>query len=136
MPIYGTALLGICHLLGIILGDLIGFLLGVDTNVGGVGIAMILLISARIFLHSRGKLNEASEQGVHYWGALYIPVVVAMAMQQNVVSALKGGPIAILAAFGGVLACYLCVSAINRTEPEQADGPVMNTAPEQNHNKT
>ena len=99
MPIYGTALLGICHLLGIVLGDLLGTLLGVNTNVGGVGIAMILLISARICLHSQGKLNETSEQGVHYWGALYIPVVVAMAMQQNVVSALKGGPIAILAAF-------------------------------------
>jgi malonate transporter MadL subunit len=132
MPIYGTALLGICHLLGIILGDLLGILLGVNTNVGGVGIAMILLISARIFLHSRGKLNEASEQGVHYWGALYIPVVVAMAMQQNVISALKGGPIAVLAAFGGVLACSLCVSAINRAEPGQDDVPFAGTGTEPN----
>ena len=116
MPIFGTALLGICHLLGIVLGDLLGIALGVNTNVGGVGIAMLLLISARIYLNSRGKLSEASEGGVHYWGALYIPVVVAMAMQQNVVSALKGGPVAILAALGSVLACYLCVSAINRME--------------------
>ena len=136
MPIYGTALLGIYHLLGIVLGDLLGTLLGVNTNVGGVGIAMILLISARICLHSQGKLNETSEQGVHYWGALYIPVVVAMAMQQNVVSALKGGPIAILAAFGSVLACYFCVSAINRTEPQQADDTFVNPGAEPNPKKT
>ena len=135
MPIYGTALLGICHLLGIVLGDLFGNLLGVNTNVGGVGIAMILLISARICLHSQGKLNEVSEQGVHYWGALYIPVVVAMAMQQNVVAALKGGPIAILAAFGSVLACYCCVSAINRAEPEQSDGSFANPSAESNPGK-
>lgn len=135
MPIYGTALLGICHLLGIILGDFLGILLGVNTNVGGVGIAMILLISARIFLHSQGKLNEISEQGVHYWGALYIPVVVAMAMQQNMVAALKGGPIAILAALGSVLTCYSCVSAINRGEPEHADDPFVNPSAEINHKK-
>jgi malonate transporter MadL subunit len=135
MPIYGTALLGICHLLGIVLGDLLGNLLGVNTNVGGVGIAMILLISVRIFLHSQGKLNEASEQGVHYWGALYIPVVVAMAMQQNVVAALKGGPIAILAAVGSVLACYFCVSAINRGEPEQSEGTFANPSAEINPRK-
>ena len=80
MPIFGTALLGICHLLGIVLGDLLCIALGMNTNVGGVGIAMLPLISARIYLNSRGKRSETSEGGVHYWGALYIPVVVAMAM--------------------------------------------------------
>ena len=55
---------------------------------------------------------------MHYWGALYIPVVVAMAMQQNVVAALRGGPVAIIAAVGSVVLCGLAVSFINRMEPE------------------
>ena len=121
MIIYGTALLAVCHLLGIVLGDLLGRALGMTTNVGGVGIAMLLLIVARIFLHRRGMLCATSESGVNYWGAIYIPVVVAMAMQQNVVAALRGGPVAVIAAAGSVLVCALFVSFINRMEPEQHD---------------
>ena len=117
MIIYGTALLAVCHLLGILLGDLLGRALGMTTNVGGVGIAMILLIAARLYLHKHGRLCPVSESGVHYWGAIYIPVVVAMAMQQNVVAALRGGPVALLAAVGSVVVCGLFVSFINRTEP-------------------
>jgi malonate transporter MadL subunit len=117
MLIYGTALLALCHLLGIFLGELLGHALGVKANVGGVGIAMLLLIGARFWLHRNGRLTERSEEGVHYWGGLYIPVVVAMAMQQDVVAALKGGPVALLAAVGGVAVCFGCISLINRLEP-------------------
>jgi len=119
MIIYGTALLAACHLLGIILGDLLGRALGMTTNVGGVGIAMLLLIFARIYLHKTGRLCTTSESGVSYWGAIYIPVVVAMAMQQNVVAALKGGPMALIAAVGTVIVCGLFVSFINRMEPQE-----------------
>ncbi len=118
MIIYGTALLAACHLLGIIIGELLGRALGMQTNVGGVGIAMLLLIFARVYLHKGGHLCATSESGVHYWGAIYIPVVVAMAMQQNVVAALKGGPVALIAAVGSVVLCGLFVSFINRMEPE------------------
>ncbi len=121
MLIYGTALLALCHLLGIILGELLGRALGVHTNVGGVGIAMLLLIGARLWLHRRGWLNATSEGGVNYWGALYIPVVVAMAMQQNVVAALRGGRVALLAAVGSVVVCGVFISLINRTEREPED---------------
>jgi malonate transporter MadL subunit len=120
MIIYGTALLAVCHLLGIVLGDLLGAALGMKTNVGGVGIAMLLLIILRVYLHRRGRLCPVSESGVHYWGAIYIPVVVAMAMQQNVVAALRGGPVALLAAVASVVVCALVVSFINRMEPEPA----------------
>jgi malonate transporter MadL subunit len=118
MIIYGTALLAVCHLLGIVLGDLLGAKLGMKTNVGGVGIAMLLLIVARVYLHRWGRLCPMSESGVNYWGAIYIPVVVAMAMQQDVVAALRGGPVAVLAAVGSVIVCALFVSFINRMEPE------------------
>ncbi len=118
MTIYGTALLAVCHLIGIITGDLFGRALGMETNVGGVGIAMLLLIIARIYLHKAGLLCATSESGVHYWGSIYIPVVVAMAMQQNMVAALRGGPAALIAAVGSVVLCGLFVSFINRMEPE------------------
>jgi malonate transporter MadL subunit len=116
MIIYGTALLAVCHLLGIFLGDLLGQLLGAKTNVGGVGIAMILLILCRLWLHKRGLMPAQTEMGVGFWGAMYIPVVVAMAAQQNVVSALRSGPVALLAAFATVLVCAGCISLINRGE--------------------
>ncbi len=121
MIIYGTALLATCHLLGIILGDWLGLALGMKTNVGGVGIAMLMLIVARLHLQRHDCLTPTSESGVHYWGALYIPVVVAMAMQQNVVAALRGGPVALIAAVGSVVLCGLFVSFINRMEPEHAE---------------
>lgn len=116
MIIYGTALLAVCHLLGIFLGDLLGSLLGAKTNVGGVGIAMILLICARLWMHKRGLMPAPTEMGVGFWGAMYIPVVVAMAAQQNVVSALRGGPIALIAAVATVFVCAVCINLINRGE--------------------
>ena len=116
MIIYGTALLAVCHLLGIFLGDLLGHALGVKTNVGGVGIAMLLLIFARLYMARKGLLPKLTELGVEYWGAMYIPVVVAMAAQQDMVSALRGGPVALLSAFAAVGVCACVISAINRTE--------------------
>lgn len=118
MIIYGTALLAICHLLGIILGDLLGHLIGVKTNVGGVGIAMLLLIFARLYMQPRGLLPKPTEAGVGFWAALYIPVVVAMAAQQNVVAALRGGPVALISAFGAVALCACFIAMINRMEPK------------------
>jgi malonate transporter MadL subunit len=124
MIIYGTALLAVCHMLGIVCGDLLGRALGMKTNVGGVGIAMLLLIVMRFWLHKHGWLCATSESGVYYWGGIYIPVVVAMAMQQNVVAALRGGPMALLAATGSVVVCGFFISLINRAEmhhPEPLD---------------
>lgn len=116
MIIYGTALLATCHLLGIFLGDLLGKALGVKTNVGGVGIAMVLLICARLLMQKRELLPKASQLGVEYWGALYIPVVVAMAAQQDMVAALRGGPVALLGAIAAVAVCACVIALINRTE--------------------
>jgi malonate transporter MadL subunit len=115
--IYGTALLALCYLAGVVLGDLLGAALGVETNVGGVGIAMLLLISARLMLRRCQRLEPSSEAGVHYWGAMYIPVVVAMAAQQNVLKALNGGWIAVTAALGSVIVCGCSIAFINRSEP-------------------
>jgi malonate transporter MadL subunit len=123
MIIYGTALLAACHLAGIFLGDLLGSLLGVKTNVGGVGIAMLLLIFVRMVMEPRGLLPKLSEQGVTFWAAMYIPVVVAMAAQQNVVAALRGGHVAILAALVTVVCCACIIALINRMEPKSDVDP-------------
>lgn len=124
MIIYGTALLALCHLLGIFLGDALGQLLGVKTNVGGVGIAMLLLIFARLYLQKTNRLPKLTEVGIEYWGAMYIPVVVAMAAQQDMVAALRGGPVALIAAVATVALCAVVISAINRAE-KQADAPAQ-----------
>jgi malonate transporter MadL subunit len=133
MAISGVALLAICTLLGGVLGDWLGMALGVKANVGGVGIAMFLLIAARFWLLRRGLLSSGLILGVSFWGALYIPIVIAMAAQQDVVSALKSGPVVIAAGVGSVAACFAAVALISRIggraetmdeiEARQARGP-------------
>lgn len=124
MIIYGTALLAVCHLLGIFIGDLLGQALGVKTNVGGVGIAMLLLIFARLSMQKNNKLPKLTELGVEYWGAMYIPVVVAMAAQQDMVAALRGGPVALLSAVAAVAVCAVVIALINRMERPAAEPAV------------
>ncbi len=108
MVIYGVSLLAGCMIAGLFLGELLGKLIGVQANVGGVGIAMLLMILFAEFLRKRGRLNPVSQQGVIFWSSIYIPVVVAMAAKQNVVAAVKGGPTALLAgALAVVVSCAL-----------------------------
>ena len=132
MIIYGVALLAICTLAGVIMGDMLGVLLGVKSNVGGVGIAMLLLICARLWMQKRGGMTKECEMGVGFWGAMYISEVVAMAAQQNVVTALHGGPVAVLAAIGSVVVCGCTIALISRThkgEPLPDEEPLIAAAP-------
>ena len=114
MTISGVALLAICTLLGGYLGDLLGAFLGVKANVGGVGIAMLLLIAARLWLVRHDRFSRELRLGVEFWGAIYIPIVVAMAAQQNVVAAVEGGPIVLLAGVGALLICFAAVALLSR----------------------
>lgn len=110
MIIYGVGLLALCTLVGVIAGDLLGVLLGVKSNVGGVGIAMILLICIRLWMEKRGMMTVETEKGVSFWGTMYIPVVVAMAAQQNVVA----GHMALFAAVVSVAVCTLTIAGLSR----------------------
>jgi malonate transporter MadL subunit len=112
MTIFGVALLAICTLLGVFFGDLLGVLIGVKANVGGVGLAMMMLMAARIWLLRRGGLAHGIKLGVEFWATMYIPIVVAMAAQQNVVMAIRGGPLVLIAAFGAVGLCFAAVAVI------------------------
>ncbi len=114
MIIYGVAILSACLLVGAFVGDILGKLIGVEANVGGVGFAMLLLIFITDYLRRRGTFCEVSQKGIGFWSAMYIPIVVAMAAQQNVVAALSGGPVALLAGLLAVAACIVLVPAIAR----------------------
>jgi malonate transporter MadL subunit len=47
--------------------------LHVKANVGGVGIAMLLLIAAKAWLARRGRLTPGLRLGVEFWAVMYIP---------------------------------------------------------------
>ena len=55
-----------------------------------------------------------------------------MAAQQDMVAALRGGPVALLGAFATVAVCACVIAAINRSERAQnevAATPVLNDNP-------
>ena len=128
MTIFGVALLALCTLLGALLGDWLGMALHVKSNVGGVGIAMILLIAARAWLTRKGPLSHPFKLGVEFWAALYIPIVVAMASIQNVAGAVRGGPVVITAAIGSVLLCWAVMAVIARTGGKSGEAPEPHAA--------
>jgi len=112
--VYGVALLSACMLIGMILGEALGALIGVDANVGGVGIAMILLILLLERFKSKFNPESTSGKGIAFWSAMYIPVVVAMAAQQNVIAAISGGLVAILAGTCAVVLSFLMIPLISK----------------------
>ncbi|NMF87940.1 malonate transporter subunit MadL [Aromatoleum petrolei] len=120
MTIYGTGLLAACVLAGLIVGDFLGAAIGVKANVGGVGFAMLLLIFSSEYLRKHNLLPQPTKEGVQFWSAIYIPVVVAMAAQQNVVAALKGGPAAVLAGVLAVVVCFALIPLVERIGKEDA----------------
>jgi malonate transporter MadL subunit len=124
LVIYGVALLSGCLLAGAFLGDLLGELIGVEADVGGVGIAMLLLILLSDRLRASGRLNPTSQRGIVFWSSVYIPVVVAMAARQNVLSALEGGPAALLAGTLAVALGFVLVPLISRIGGAEGAAPV------------
>jgi malonate transporter MadL subunit len=123
MAIYGTALLSICLLVGLIIGKLLGILVGVDKNVGGVGIAMLLLVLLCDRLQQAGRMQPPSSAGIVFWSSIYIPIVVAMAASQNVLAAIKGGPVAVVAGVLIVVASFAMVPLIDRLGRSDAEPP-------------
>ena len=109
MVIYGVALLSFCMIAGVFFGELIGYLIGIDANVGGIGIAMLLLIFIANKNSKNTKIDNITKSGINFWNAMYIPIVVAMAAKQNVLAAISGGWMAITA---GVLVVILSFLAI------------------------
>jgi malonate transporter MadL subunit len=114
MVFYGTALLAGCLFIGMSIGQLIGSALGVESDIGGVGIAMLLLIGITSWLSRRGLWSPSTAPGIQYWGDVYIPIVVAMAATQNVRGALVGGGLAITAGIASVAIAFATVALLIR----------------------
>ncbi|PGT82781.1 MULTISPECIES: malonate transporter subunit MadL [Bacillaceae] len=129
MVIFGVALLAICMLCGIFLGEIFGLSLGIEANVGGVGIAMLMLVLIVDYLKKREKLSQAAQDGLGFWSAMYIPIVIAMSANQNVAGALDGGPLAIVAGIAVVIISWIFVPILSKGK-FQASG---NSAVENSH---
>lgn len=125
MVIYGTALLSLCLIVGLIVGEILGWLAGVEANVGGVGIAMLLLIVLTDRLQKAGRLTPPSESGILFWSSIYIPVVVAMAASQNVIAAVDGGIAALVAGVLVVIVSFVMVPLISRAGLPDPDEPMQ-----------
>ena len=114
MVIYGVALLSFCMLMGVFVGDILGEIMGVQSNVGGVGIAMLLLLVLSNLDSQKLTLKPITENGIGFWSEMYIPIVVAMAARQNVFSALSGGWMAIIAGVAAVAASFAVIPMLAR----------------------
>ena len=114
MVIYGVALLAFCLLMGTLAGDVLGQLLGIEANVGGVGISMLLLLYFTSQARDRWQLNKLSQSGIAFWSAMYIPIVVAMAAKQNVAGAIESGWLALVAGVLAVVVSFMLIPLFSR----------------------
>ena len=119
MIIYGVAILSVSMLTGMIIGDLLGAAIGVKANVGGVGIAMLLLLAITSQSRSTFQLEGPTGSGITFWSAMYIPIVVAMAARQNVFAAISSGWMAIIAGVAAVAVSFALVPVLSRMGQKQ-----------------
>lgn len=115
MKIYGVALLAACYLAGQLIGDQLGRLFHMNGNIGGVGFAMLLFILVSDFLKKKNLLTKEPEQGILFWSAMYIPVVIAMSATQNVKAALHGSWVALAVGVFVTLFMLMLVPVLART---------------------
>ena len=108
------ALLAGCMFVGSFLGNLLGLLTGLNSDIGGVGFAMILLLLVTNSPKVNKLLPETYVKGIGFWKEMYIPVTIAMAASQNVVSALSGGIIALVLGLGVVLLMLFLIPLFNK----------------------
>lgn len=109
MVIYGLMIMGLCAIVGNALGEMLGKLMGISANVGGVGFAMLFLVLVTRHLLEKDQLSKLAQSGILFWNAMYIPVVIAMAAQQDVISAMKGGWIAVVGGLAAVFAGFMLI---------------------------
>lgn len=121
MIVYGVAILSACVIVGKFLGDWLGVAIGVEANVGGVGIAMLLLIAVSHKFDSFKKDFGDTALGISFWSAMYIPIIVAMAAKQNVLAALTGGPVALAAGLLALLASLALVPLLSGSSAKDAE---------------
>lgn len=114
MKIYGVALLAGCFLIGKLIGNILGALLKIDGDIGGVGFAMILLIISNVYMTKKGWIKKETKKGILFWSSMYIPIIIAMAATQNVRAALTGGWVALVAGGSATIILFFLVPLISK----------------------
>jgi malonate transporter MadL subunit len=112
--IYGVALLAGCMLVGSFIGNILGIITGLNSDIGGVGFAMILLLLSTNSPKITKFLPETYTKGINFWKEMYIPVTIAMSASQNVVGALNGGLLALVLGVAVVLIMLLLIPVFNK----------------------
>lgn len=112
--IYGVALLSGCTLIGSFIGNLLGLLTGLNSDIGGVGFAMILLLIVTNSKKMNKILPDGYLKGLEFWKEMFIPVIIAMSASQNVISALDGGVLALTAGVGVVVVMLMLIPVFNK----------------------
>ena len=85
--------------------------------------AAIVLLGVRLYREGRGRIELLGDaHRLLLYGSLGL-IVVAMAAQQDVVAAVEGGPIVLIAGVGALLLCFTAVAIISRLSgtPETMD---------------
>ncbi len=118
MLLRGVALLAGCYIIGQIIGESLGQILGINNNVGGVGFAMLLLILAQNELEKRDLFHVEMGEGVMFWSKMYIPVIVAMSSIQNVRVAFNNGILALLAGILPVAVSLIFMPILSKSKAE------------------
>jgi len=111
--IYGVAILALCMFLGTTFGNIIGILTGINSDVGGVGFAMLLLLLITNSKWVNRVLPAGYEKGIQFWSGMFIPVIIAMSASQNVYAALSGGWLAVVAGIAVVVAAFGLLVLLN-----------------------
>ena len=114
MKIYGVALLAFCFLIGKLIGNYLGVLIGLKNDVGGVGFAMLLLMISYSYFKKKDVVKEMTTQGILFWSSMYIPIIVAMAATQNVKAAISQGPVAVIIGVVVTMTGFLLIPLISK----------------------
>tara|TARA_Y100000389_G_scaffold181634_1_gene197462 strand:- start:114 stop:482 length:369 start_codon:yes stop_codon:yes gene_type:complete len=114
MKIYGVALLAFCFLIGKLIGNYLGILIGLKSDVGGVGFAMFFLMLSYSYFKKKGLVKEITAQGILFWSSMYLPIIIAMAATQNVKAAISQGPLAVVIGVVVTITGFLLVPLISK----------------------
>lgn len=112
--IYGVAVLSACAFIGSFLGQLLGTVIGLGKDVGGVGFAMVLLLLVTNSKKINAILPKDYTKGINFWKEMFIPVIIAMSASTDVIHALDGGVLALVLGIGVVVIMLLLIPLFNK----------------------
>ena len=117
--IFGVAILAGCMLVGSFIGELLGLLTGINSDIGGVGFAMLLLLLITNSKKITSILPKGYDKGIDFWKNMFLPIIIALSMSQNVVAALSEGWLALAAGLGVVVVAFLLIPVFNKLFPDK-----------------